>query len=287
MTRRPARTIVCDNVLSFSLTSRGVRGYLIAGRRLCRDFGSDDRAYLGASDQQELHRLQVGSVKVVYNFSAKSSRFAYVLSRKAGSKWSRVRSVSNRGSFRGSHTMTVKTTFGSKPITASQYRLELSSSANSVTLSFSVVPPGTPKPQAGRWRATSLTGPVSGSAPSGNTVTATELFFDVASSQQTVSAFGFSYEYSGPIKMPYSGPCSGSGDSAETALSPISNGQFFTPSATGAWTDAASGTFHGTFDSPTTAHGTAQMNLYVGGSGCFISGSSYTGTFNWTATRQG
>jgi hypothetical protein len=127
---------------------------------------------------------------------------------------------------------------------------------------------------------------VSGNGAGGG-VTATGLFFNVASDQRTVSAFGFSYEYSGPIKVPYSGPCSGSGDSAESAPSPISKGEFFTPGATGPWTGAASGTFHGTFDSPTTAHGTAQMSAYVGGSGCFMSGTSYTGTFNWTATRQG
>ena len=145
---------------------------------------------------------------------------------------------------------------------------------------------GTVKPQAGSWRATSLTGPVSGSG-GGGTVTATGLFFNVASDQRTISAFGFSYEYSGPVKIPYSGPCSGLGDSAETAASPISNGEFFTPGATGPWTGAASGTFHGTFDSPTTAHGTAQMSVFVGGSGCFMSGTSYTGTFNWTATTQG
>ncbi len=146
---------------------------------------------------------------------------------------------------------------------------------------------GTVKPQAGSWRATSLTGPVSGNGPGGS-VTATGLFFNVASGQLTVSAFGFSYEYSGPVKvMPYSGPCSGSGDSAESAPSPISNREFSTPGATGPWTGGASGTFHGTFDSPTTAHGTAQMSAYVGGSGCFMSGTTYTGTFSWTASRQG
>jgi hypothetical protein len=76
------------------------------------------------------------------------------------------------------------------------------------------------------------------------------------------------------------------GASAATSAR-IGNGEFFTAGATGAWTGAAAGTFHGTFDSPTTAHGTARMSAFVGGPGCFLSGTSNTGTFSWTAAREG
>lgn len=120
---------------------------------------------------------KAGSVKVQYRFSSTSSRFAYVLSRRAGSAWVTVRSVSRRGRFRGSHSLTIKSVFASRPIVVGRYRLKLSGSANSVTLGFTVAragtvtPPGTVTPQAGRWRATSLTGPASGSG-GGGTVTA-------------------------------------------------------------------------------------------------------------------
>ncbi len=42
---------------------------------------------------------QAGKVKVVYRFSSKSTRFAYVLSRKNGTAWTTLRRVSKRGSF--------------------------------------------------------------------------------------------------------------------------------------------------------------------------------------------
>jgi len=96
---------------------------------------------------------QAGEVKLSYKFSSRSARFAYVLSRKQGANWLTVRSASERGSFRGSQTMTVKQLFGPKPVKVGQYRVRLSADANSVTLSFTLVqasstpaPPPVPAP---------------------------------------------------------------------------------------------------------------------------------------------
>jgi hypothetical protein len=136
------------------------------------------------------------------------------------------------------------------------------------------------KPQAGLWRATSLSGPHSGAW-----VDVTGLYFIVAPSQATVSAFGFDYDYSAPI-IPPSGNCSGSSNSTENAPAPITSGQFQTPSPTGAWTGSGSGTFNGTFDSATTSHGTATFGAFISGPGCAVTGTSSTGTFTWAAVWQ-
>ena len=82
---------------------------------------------------------QAAKVKLSYKFSSRSARFAYVLSRKQGANWLKVQSTSKRGSFRGSHTMTVKQLFGPKPVKVGEYRVRLSADANSVTLSFTLV----------------------------------------------------------------------------------------------------------------------------------------------------
>jgi hypothetical protein len=143
------------------------------------------------------------------------------------------------------------------------------------------VPGSAIKPRAGSWRAITLSGPVSGNG-AGGSIKVTSLFFGVAADQSTVSSFGFGYDYLGVGKPPtYS--CSGSGVSAESAPSLISRGQFSTPGTTGAWTGAGSATFNGTFDSPTSAHGTATASVFVSGFSCALSGTSSTGTFSWTA----
>lgn len=241
------------------------------------------------------------TVKLVYKFSSRSSRFAFVLTRKAGSAWSRVRSLSKRGSFRGSHTMTVKRVFGSKPVLVGRYRLKVSSSsAQGVTLGFTVVspgtspvtppatPPATVKPEAGSWRATAMSGPVSGDGTGfyvGFHVTATSISFTVSPDGTTVTGFGFTYDMSGPGTTPGS-RCSQSGSTADQTSGPITDGQFSTPDVN-TWTDPFSyGTFSGTFDSPTAAHGTAWLHGYIGAFDCSRSGYASTGTFSWTASRQ-
>ena len=224
------------------------------------------------------------TVKLIYKFSSKSVRFAYVLSRQQGAKWLKVRAISKRGSFRGSHTMTVKQLFGSSAVKVGRYRVKLSADANSATRSFTVIKPpsgnnppsGAVVPVAGLWRSTGLSGPYNSFG-----VTVTRLFFVVAPDRATVASFSFDYDWNG---TPYPAKsCSGSGGSAESAPSPITNGQFFTPGISGSWSGGGAGSFHGTFDSPTGAHGTAQFGTYVNGIGCMFSASPSTGTFSWTA----
>lgn len=162
-----------------------------------------------------------------------------------------------------------------------------------MTLSFTLVqalpapePSGGVKPQAGYWVATSLSGPVSGSGDESrdrtNSVTVTSIFFTVTGDQGTVSGFGFAYNYSGE---PFDA-CIGRSSTADQAPSPITNGQFSTPAAN-PWSDPfSSGVFHGTFDSPTSAHGTAWLRGYIGAFNCKYIGHASTGAFSWTATRQ-
>jgi hypothetical protein len=87
---------------------------------------------------------QATTVQLVCKFSPASTRWSYVLSLKKGAKWVKVLSVIKKGSFKGSHEMTVKKLFGSKPVKVGQYRVNVSADANSVTRKFTVVisPPG-------------------------------------------------------------------------------------------------------------------------------------------------
>jgi len=77
-------------------------------------------------------------VKLTYRFAPRSTGFTYLLSIKNGSKWVIVRSVKRTGSFSGSHKMTVKQLFGSKPVKRGSYRLRLSANVNSKLLGFRV-----------------------------------------------------------------------------------------------------------------------------------------------------
>lgn len=249
---------------------------------------SHSSAALGGSGRVSAHltktnfsAAQAAKVKLVYSFSSESRRFAYLITRKDRAKWVKVRSVAKQGSFTGSHRMTVNRLFKPKPVRAGTYRIKVSATANTVTLRFAV----TAAPRSGNWVATSLTGPVSGSG-GGGSVEATSVSFNVPPSQAAVSQFGFGFSYSGFAKPGQS--CSGSGFSSINAqtTSPIKGGRFSSPSMTGSWSGAASGSFNGRFDSPTKAHGTATMQVFVSGAGCFTSGSSQTGTFHWRATRK-
>ncbi len=84
-------------------------------------------------------------IKLVYSFAPASKRFSYQLSRQKGTKWVKLRVVARRGRFAGSHTKTVKSVFGSKPVAAARYRLALSADANRVRLAFRVLP-SAPRP---------------------------------------------------------------------------------------------------------------------------------------------
>ena len=224
---------------------------------------------------------QADQVKVVYTFSSRSPRFGFVLSRKAAGDWVRLRRVVQSGIFTGTHRKTVTQVFGPKPVRTGHYHLRLFTRANGVTLRFAITT-AAERPRAGSWVATRLTGPVTGSG-GGGSVTATNVSFTVPADRASVAGFGFGYEYYGTPKPGQS--CSGSGFSGLTQkTSPIQHGQFSTPNPTGPWSGAGSGTFQGTVDSATTAHGTAQLQLYIGDYGCFSTGNAQTGTFAWRAT---
>jgi hypothetical protein len=102
---------------------------------------------------------RAGSVKLIYRFSKRSKHFNWVLTVKHGSGWQTISSVKKRGSFKGSHTVTVRKLFAGKPVKAGSYRIKLSADGGSRRLSFTVtgVPPAAFKPRAGSWVSTSLT----------------------------------------------------------------------------------------------------------------------------------
>ena len=147
------------------------------------------------------------------------------------------------------------------------------------------VPAAEVNPHAGSWVATSLSGPVTGSGGSLNrtdSVTVTSIFFNVTGDQATVSGFGFTYN---DLGEPFDS-CIGRGSTVDQVAAPIARGQFSTPAAS-TWSDPMDyGTFTGTFDSPTSAHGTAWFRDYIGAYNCKYIGYANTGNFSWTATPQ-
>jgi hypothetical protein len=239
--------------------------------------------------QTRFTKAEASTVKLAYTFSATSHHFGYVLSRKRASAWVKVRSVSAKGAFKGAHTKTVKRLFGAKPITDGRYRVRVSADANAVTLKFTVTPPSpttTVVPKPGTWKSTSVSG-------GGGQVSVTDVSFVVTPEGKTLTTFTFGYTYSGVVLPPFTQQCSGSGvtyalGGAETA---ISDGTFSGPSgSTGAWYQsnqvvAGAGSWTGTFDSPTSAHGTATFWWGFIGIGCMRTTGS-TGPFEWTAVQE-
>ena len=231
---------------------------------------------------------QAGSVSLVYSFSTSSTTFRYAVSRSTGSGWQVVSSITKKGSFRGSHTMTVTKLFAGHAVAAGSYRLVVSAGGTGRTLTFQVTAAAASfTPKIGAWSSTSLGGAFGGNGGAGN-VTVKSVSFGVGPG--AVTGFGYSYEWSCVMKVTGGfggGPTSGNGSSSESTAAPIKNLQFSTPGATGAWTAGGAGTFQGTFDSATTAHGTATFGDYVNGSACFMNGMVNTGTFTWTAAWHG
>jgi len=82
---------------------------------------------------------QAGSVKLVYSISVRSTTFSYLLSLKKGKKWQTVKSVKQKGRFKGSKTMTVKKVFAGKPVKVGSYKLVLSVDRGHKTLGFKVI----------------------------------------------------------------------------------------------------------------------------------------------------
>ena len=83
---------------------------------------------------------QAKSVKLIYKFPKPSKSFSYRLSMKSGSSWPTLKSVQQKGNFRGQKTMPVSKIFAGKWIKAGYYRLELSCASGSTVLNFKVVP---------------------------------------------------------------------------------------------------------------------------------------------------
>ncbi len=234
---------------------------------------------------------QAGSVKLTYRFSKTSSRFSTLLTFQNGSGWQTVKSTSKTGRFKGSHTVTVKSLFAGKPVNVGRYRLKLAADQGSTLLRFTVLKavtaPPRIRPQAGTWVTTSLSGPVSN--PSGfPQMTIKSMSFEVGTDQATVGKWGFDFAWDG-IPSRAGDSCGGSGSSVLTSgqSSPITNGQFSSPNPAGGWSGQVSGFVDGTFDTATSAHGTATASgAGLGGPGCLSSGSAQTGKFSWTATWQ-
>ena len=82
---------------------------------------------------------EAGTVKLVYRFSRSSKRFAFLLTRKNGTKWLVVGSVRRTGTFTGSHTITVRKLFSGKTVRAGRYRLKLTADGSNKLLAFTVV----------------------------------------------------------------------------------------------------------------------------------------------------
>lgn len=82
---------------------------------------------------------QVSKVKLVYKLSRPSKSFAYSLTRKSASSWKAVKIVKRRGTFKGSHTMSLKQVFSGHKILLASYRLRLSASGGHKLLTFKVI----------------------------------------------------------------------------------------------------------------------------------------------------
>lgn len=130
-------------------------------------------------------------------------------------------------------------------------------------------------PEAGRWTAQTVA-----AGSSGNTMTVTGVWFTVGPDRTAVSKFNFVYSYRG---MGQTLPCSGTDFGVETASAPITNGQFSTPSDA-TWSGRGWATFEGTFDSASSAHGTARYHGYIGSFECAYSGQVDTDIAPWTAS---
>ena len=133
----------------------------LAGAASSKASGAKISAHLS---KKSFTKAQVKKVKLIYKFSAPSKSFAYRLSFKKGSKWLKVKSVKRKGTFKGSHTMTVKKVFAGKPVKVGRYRLRLSADGGSKLLSFKVV--------KGRKPANTALPTISGTTTQGQKLTA-------------------------------------------------------------------------------------------------------------------
>ncbi len=82
---------------------------------------------------------EVDTVLVGVHFPGKSSGFSYRISRRSGSHWLLLRSVSRSGSFSGTRSMSMLKLYGRKPIAIGRYRVDLSAGGKSAGVEFVVV----------------------------------------------------------------------------------------------------------------------------------------------------
>jgi hypothetical protein len=220
---------------------------------------------------------QARNVKLVYAFSPASTRFGYLLSLKNGAKWVKVRSVNKTGSFKGSYTMTVKKLFGSNALKIGQYRVKVSADANSVTRGFTVVKPSssgggsTITPRAGHWSGSLI------QVDAPNSLSPSESYkveLYVTPDQTHVYLF-YSFGFEG-----YNSCNNLRGRYTNGNPKPVAANSFSVPPP-GFY-------FSGTFDSPTSAHGTVGLEHETVRCASALTGSMMvsTGAQVWTATWQ-
>ena len=207
---------------------------------------------------------QAKTIKLKCKFSPATKRAVFLLQVKKGSKWAKVRSVTKKGSIKA-YTSTVKKLFGSKAVKVGKYRVKVSADANSVTRKFSVVKTtsgGVTRPLAGRWTATN------------------GVYFYVMPDQANVIHFDFSFDWS------FGGSCFGHDENWTITAVPIADGSFSKSSVSViSYVGAGDTDFGGTFDSPTTAHGTVTLLPYHPPC-AYINQFFSEGPLSWTATRQ-
>jgi len=193
---------------------------------------------------------QARTVKLKCRFSPATKRAVFLLQKKKGSKWVKVRSTTKSGSIKA-YTTTVKKLFGSKAVRVAQYRVKVSADANSVSRFFRI------KRKAGVGDPDTSTAPNAGLWSNEKIGSDNGVRFYVEPTRKNVLRFDYWYHYSGETAA-----CTGDsavGTPATGALSMIPvhpDGSFFYSALTS--TAGSSFTISGIFDSPTSAHGTAR-----------------------------
>ncbi len=139
MISRPRVCLAVSGIVlsaSLALISGGVAdGALSREVRLTNPSDGTISAHL---TKRSFEPVEAGKVKLIYRFSQPSRHFAFLLTRKNGMKWLRVRSVKRMGNFNGSHTTTVKKLFSAKTVKPGRYRLRLTADGSNTLLAFTV-----------------------------------------------------------------------------------------------------------------------------------------------------
>jgi hypothetical protein len=220
---------------------------------------------------------QAESVKLVYAFSPASARFGYLLSLKKGANWVTVRSINKTGSFKGSYTMTVKQLFGSNALKIGQYRVKVSADANSVTRGFTVVKPpsdggSTITPRAGHWSGSLIQVDAPNSLSPSESYKVELYVTPDQTHVYLIYSFGFS----------------GYNSCNNNLRGRYTNGNPKPVAANSFSTSPPGFYFSGTFDSPTSAHGTVGLEHETVRCDSALTGSVMvsTGAQVWTATWQ-